>query len=480
MSDQEEQRATAAGERHRSAKAATEFDADLDSEIPNYHLGRELGRGGMSVVYAATSETSGEQVAVKILYPYFTGNTDLVNRLRREIDVLRKVQHPNIVRYLDSGQRASSYYYVMEMLSGETLEELLATEKQIPEEKACEIMLAVARGLAEAHRHQVFHRDVKPGNIFMLRNGQIKLVDFGLAKDETDAFQTQLGLVIGTPLFLAPEQARGEGDVDGRADIYALGITLFQCLTGEIPFEDLSVPLILTKKTVEPIPSPKETNSELSDNVCDIVRGMCERDVDARYPDVETLIDDLNRHLKGQSALWSDETRKRRTVVVTPLQPTVSASVLTDPILKSVIVDSSDLTKTLHYPPDEVIFLEGDRSKDVYLLIEGEVELLKAGIRITVLNEAGTFFGEMSSLLGLPRSTTVRTRTATRLIRIDHETFENFLASFPSLNYRMAVMLAKRLQKTTDKYYHGKARYRQLKRHFNIIQGLITEREEER
>jgi len=461
------------------ATATTDFDVFGVGEIPHFRLGRELGRGGMSVVYTATGEESGEEVAVKILYPYYTGNRDLVNRLHREVQVLQKLQHPNIIRYLEEGQRRSCYYYVMELLTGETLEQRLEHQKFLPELDTCRVMLAVAQGLAEAHKHQIFHRDVKPGNIFMTLDGQIKLMDFGLAKDETDAYQTQLGLVIGTPLYLAPEQARGEQDVDGRADIYALGITFFHALTGHIPFEELSVPLILTKKSATPIPSPKETNPALSDNVVEIVRGMCERDVTIRYPDMETLIEDIERHLDGKAARWSQQTAKRRTVVAHPPQP-ITSSILEDPVLKSVIMDSRGLTESFEFPPDHVIFFEADESKDVYLLVSGEVEALKAGIRMALLNTPGTFFGEMSALLGLPRSTTIRTRTATRVVRIDHDTFGNFLRTFPSLNYQLAVMLAERLQKTTDRYYALRHRFRSLVRHFNLAQSLLQERDDEK
>jgi serine/threonine-protein kinase len=477
--DSEDNLATSAESAPPRATATTEFDTLPLNEIPHYKLGRELGRGGMSVVYIAQSTKTGEEVAVKFLYPYYAGNRDLVNRLRREVEVLRKVQHPNIVRYLDSGERRSCYYYVMELLQGESLEQRLERERRMSEEEACRIILAVARGLAEAHRRQVFHRDVKPGNIFLCRDGDIKLMDFGLAKDETDAYQTQLGLIVGTPLFLAPEQARGERDVDGRADIYALGITLFQCVTGRIPYEDLSVPLILTKKTVEPIPSAREFNPRLSDNLVEIIRGMCERDVEMRYADVENLIEDLERHVAGQSAMWTQQAAKRRTVVV-QLPRAGTSSILADPVLKSVIMDSRGLTEMLEFPPDRVIFFEGDHSKDVYLLISGEVEVLKAGIRITVLNTAGTFFGEMSGLLGIPRSTTIRTRTNTRVSRIDPQTFADFLRRFPALNYQLAVMLAERLQKTTDDYYDMRNRFRTMTRHFNVVQSLLKEREEEK
>lgn len=461
------------------AAATTDFDLAGLGEIPHFRLGRELGRGGMSVVYTATGEKTGQEVAIKILYPYYAGNRDLVNRLHREVQVLSKLQHPNIVRYLEEGQRRSCYYYVMELLTGETLEQRLEREKCLPELEACRTILAVARGLAETHKHQVFHRDVKPGNVFLTLVGQIKLMDFGLAKDETDAYQTQLGLVIGTPLYLAPEQARGEHDIDGRADIYALGITFFHALTGHIPFEELSVPLILTKKSATPIPSPKDVNPALSDNVVEIVRGMCERDVTIRYPDMETLIEDLERHLEGKAALWGPQTAKRRTVVARPPRP-ITSSILKDPLLKSVIMDSRGLTETLQFPPDHVIFFEADESKDIYLLVSGEVEALKAGIRIALLNTPGTFFGEMSALLGLPRSTTIRTRTATHVIRIDHETFASFLKTFPTLNYQLAVMLAERLQKTTENYYSLRHRFRALVRHFNIAQSLLQDREEEK
>ncbi|MBM3333738.1 cyclic nucleotide-binding domain-containing protein, partial [Candidatus Sumerlaeota bacterium] len=312
-------------------------------------------------------------------------------------------------------------------------------------------------------------------NIFLASDGQIKLMDFGLARDETDAYQTQLGVIVGTPLYLAPEQARGEKGVDARADIYALGITLFHCVTGHIPFEDLSVPLILTKKTVQAIPAAREYNPEVSDNLATVLSGMCERDVSLRYPNMGAVIEDLERLLARQPPLWGQETAKRRTVVIRPAVPAVASAVFDDPILRSVILESHGLTKMVDYPADHVIYFEGDESKDVYLLIGGEVEVLKAGIRIAVINTAGSFFGEVSGLLGAPRSATIRTRTPIRACRIDQQTFANFLKTFPALNYQLAVMLADRLQKTTEDYYEMRNKFRTLARQLNILESLFHE-----
>lgn len=460
---------------HDSASATTCFDLEAPQDIPNYKLGRELGHGGMSVVYAARSRLTDEHVAIKLLYPYFVSNRDLVNRLLREIDVLRRFEHPNIVRYLDSGERQNCYYFVMEFLEGETLEERLERDRRLDEKEACEIILAVASGLAEAHRHSVFHRDVKPGNIFLCKNGDVKLVDFGLAKDESDSYQTQMGLVIGTPLYLAPEQARGETAIDGRVDVYSLGITLYHCVTGTVPFEELSVPLILTKKTTEPIPSARSTGADVSDGIDSIIASMCERDVNRRYPNVDAVLTDLRRHLEGQAPLFSTPGSKKETVVAGPARLSTMSSVLADPILKSVIVESRELTQQYEYPADHVIFYEGDMSKEVYLLVKGEVEVLKAGFSIDVIDQAGAFFGEMSGLLGVPRSTTIRTRTKTQVVRIDPTTFSTFLESFPSLNYRLAVMLAERVHRTTGRYYQLRTRFRNLQRHLNAAQGLLED-----
>jgi serine/threonine protein kinase len=453
--------------------------ADVDSplgEFPYYRLGREIGRGGMSVVYVAVDQRTNEEVAIKILYPYFATNRDLVNRLRREIEVLQRIRHPNIIRYLDSGERQGCYFYAMEFLRGETLEQRLDREGPISEDEACRIILNIAYGLAEAHSLQIVHRDVKPGNIFLTDDGKVKLVDFGLAKDETDRYQTQLGLVVGTPLYLAPEQARGEAGIDGRCDIYSLGISLFHSLTGRVPYQELSMPLILTKKTVEAIPSPREYSPDLSENLANIVGAMCERNIHLRYPVIRNLIVDLERHLARQPSVWVEESYKNLTMIAEQPLP-LDRNVLSDPLLKSLMLESNELTEKLSFPADHVIFYEGEESKDVYLLISGEVEVLKAGIRITILNTPGAFFGEMSGLLGIGRSTTIRTSHPTCVVRIDHETFENFLKGFPPLNYRLAMMLAERLQRTTADYYNLRNRFHQLVRHVNVLNGLVEETE---
>jgi CRP-like cAMP-binding protein len=185
------------------------------------------------------------------------------------------------------------------------------------------------------------------------------------------------------------------------------------------------------------------------------------------------VITDLECHLAGEPPVWSKAIVAETPAEVRPARVSKVSSVLADPILKSVIVDSKGLTEALEFPADRVVFFEGDTSQDVYLLISGEVEVLKAGISIAVLNQVGTFFGEMSGLLGVPRSSTVRTRTDTQVVRIDQKTFENFLNTFPSLNYRLAVMLAERLNRTTGRYYQIRTRFRQLQRHLNAVQGLL-------
>jgi len=447
------------------------------ADLPNYRLGRELGRGGMSVVYAATDLRTGQEVAVKLLYPYYTGDRDLVSRLRREVEVLRRMQHRNIIRYLASGERHGCCYYIMEYLRGETLEQRLDREG-VPEIEATQIMLEVARGLAEAHARQIFHRDVKPGNIFLCVDGTVKLVDFGLAKDESDSYQTQLGLIVGTPLYLSPEQARGERSIDGRTDIYSLGISFFHALTGKVPFDDLTIPLILTKKTVEAIPNVRELECGLSPAVADIVAFMCERDIHLRYPAMPILIRDLERHLAGEPPIWPHEAARSRTLVTAHSSPIPGAGLLDDPVLQAVLADAGCLAEALDFPADQVIFYEGDTSKEVYLLAQGQVEALKAGIRVAVIDTPGTFFGEMSGLLGLPRSTTIRATRPTAAIRIDHATFERFLQSYPALGFRLSRMLAERLQRTTNDYYDLRSHYRQVVRQLNVVRTLLGRYEE--
>src|SRR5512139_1216078 len=221
-----------------------------------YRVERAIGAGGMATVYLADDLRHNRKVAIKVLRPELVA---LVggDRFLKEIEVTANLQHPHILGLIDSGNAGGQLYYVMPFVQGESLRARLDRERQLPIADAIAIAATVAGALDYAHRNGVIHRDIKPENI-LLHEGQAMVADFGIAlalSQATAPRLTETGLSLGTPQYMSPEQAAGEGHVDGRTDIYSLGCTAYEMLTGRAPFEGPSAQAILSLVlTSEPLP----------------------------------------------------------------------------------------------------------------------------------------------------------------------------------------------------------------------------------
>ncbi|GAB5549026.1 MAG: hypothetical protein SangKO_087860 [Sandaracinaceae bacterium] len=208
-----------------------------------YRLTRLIAAGGMGAVFEAEDEEAGRQVALKLLHPELTSERDVRRRFRRESSVLLALDHPSIVRLLDVGASDDELLFsVMELLDGETLYERLEASGAMSPHALLPIVDGMAEGLAAAHEHGVIHGDLKPANVFLLRDAAeaaspVKLLDFGLSKVLGLERLTRTGELIGTPAYMAPELLTGKGEPDARIDTYALGVILYQCLSGRVPFE---------------------------------------------------------------------------------------------------------------------------------------------------------------------------------------------------------------------------------------------------
>lgn len=222
------------------AKDPREFAEGRRVPGTNYRVIRRLGSGGMGVVYEVEHEELGKRFVLKALLGKFARRNDLIQRLRNEWRALGRLEHSNIVSVTDAGMTARRVpFFVMERLQGETLGERLKRDRTIAPNEAIAIVAQVLDGLSAAHRIGIVHRDVKPPNIFLLRDGGVKVLDFGVAKmlDAKACCITGRGVMLGTPKYMAPEQAGG-GAVDGRTDIYSVGLVLFAMIAGVSPFED--------------------------------------------------------------------------------------------------------------------------------------------------------------------------------------------------------------------------------------------------
>jgi len=274
-------------------------------QIHGYRLLEVVGRGAMGTVYRAVHLGLNREVAIKILRPDLAGDATQVERLRAEAAMLASLDHPNIVRALDAGESNGFPYVVMEFVEGETLRDRLRREGALPEAEALRIARALADALERARRMGVVHRDVKPGNVLLTRSGQPKLMDLGLAKGPIDLGLTQHGATVGTPQYIAPEQAVDPRKADTRSDIYALGATLYAMLTGRPPFDGHTLAEILTKVLYE-VPTPvRALVPAVSPETGYLVERMMLRDPSLRYRTPAQVVADIDRLTQGTSILPS-------------------------------------------------------------------------------------------------------------------------------------------------------------------------------
>jgi len=266
-----------------------------------YAIERPIARGGMAEVYLARDQYLDRWVAVKILFPEFARDPSFVERFRREAQSAAMLNHPNIVGVYDYGQQSGSYFIVMEYVEGRSLRDILHDEGPLPAMTAARITAETAAALDFAHRHGVIHRDIKPGNVLITQSGKVKVADFGIAANPTDAKQglTQTGAVIGTATYFSPEQAQGY-QVDGRTDVYALGVVLYEMLTGRAPFTGES-PVAVAMKHVreQPVP-PSQYVPDLPPDLERIVLKAMAKDLATRYQSAEELRADLIRFGRGR------------------------------------------------------------------------------------------------------------------------------------------------------------------------------------
>jgi serine/threonine-protein kinase len=267
-----------------------------------YEVLEELGSGGMGRVYRARNVTLERIVALKTLAPIFSADQAFVQRFLKEARAAARLNHPNIVQIYDFGCEEGIYYLAMEYVDGPSLRTLLGHARLAEYDGIILVRHAVA-ALAVAHAEGIVHRDIKPDNLMLTaKKDRLKLVDLGIAKRvDDDKGLTQTGQAVGTPQYISPEQIRGVKDIDGRADIYSLGATLFQLVTGHAPYEGTSGALVMSMHLTHPLPDPRKYVPGLSEGICRVLRKMMAKDRDERYPNVHTLDLDLYKLQIGET-----------------------------------------------------------------------------------------------------------------------------------------------------------------------------------
>jgi len=264
-----------------------------------YEVEQRVGGGGMAVVYKAHDNLLNRTVALKILRSQFVHDDDFITRFRREAQAAASLSHSNVVNVYDVGEEDEIQYIVMEYVEGQTLKELITKEGALPVEQAVEIAIQICDALEHAHHNHIIHRDIKPHNILIGKNGRVKVTDFGIARAVTSATITHTGSVIGSVHYFSPEQARG-GISGEKSDIYSLGIVLYEMLTGSIPFSGDSPISVALKHLQEEIKPPRELNPSLPQSVENVILRSLVKDPHYRYQSAREMQRDLQTCLSPE------------------------------------------------------------------------------------------------------------------------------------------------------------------------------------
>jgi len=290
-----------------------------------YEILYRVGGGGMAVVYKAKDLLLNRYVAIKVMNESLSNDTEFIRRFSREAQAAASLSHPNVVNVYDVGREGHIHYIVMEYVEGPTLKEYIQENGPLPPEDAVHIASQICDALAHAHDNQIIHRDIKPHNILLGKNGRVKVTDFGIARAATSSTITQTGSVMGSVHYFSPEQARG-GVIGEKSDLYSLGIVMYEMVTGELPFDGDSAIGIALKHLQEPVVAPRELRPDLPDNVNQVILKAMEKDPERRFASARAMMQELQHILPGVEYLqpgWVQNAARSREAEEWQPQPAV-------------------------------------------------------------------------------------------------------------------------------------------------------------
>lgn len=326
----------------------------IDTTVGKYKVTRLIGEGGMASVYEAEHEMLGTKVAIKVLNPILSANAQIKERFRNEARLMASLDHPNITKVIDFDEQPQQLSIVMEYLQGEDLNQRIKRNGPLSEKEITDVFSQTLSAFKYAHEKGIVHRDIKPSNIFILPNGHIKILDFGIAKLFGQGNEmTQTGTQMGTPIYMSPEQVKADKSIDHRSDIYSLGVTLFFAINGKAPYNsDTDSQFDIFNKIVfDPLPEFLNIG-----NFNDFVKKACQKDREQRYQSCGEWINELNIKVHS-SAQASDKTifeapTSKNTIAATASTPTSDETKIkttTPPTIHNEIIPSKLILGRLFY-----------------------------------------------------------------------------------------------------------------------------------
>lgn len=276
-------------------------------DLNQYELGEQIGAGTVGTIFEARHKLSGKTCAIKFLSPAVGNSPLVVSRFAREMMILEKLSHPNILEYYGGGESEGQLFFVMELIHGGTLKEMISQTGTLSWKEACEVARQLAAALQHAHNHGIIHRDLKPGNVFVTREGDLKLGDFGIARDTHEQDLTETGLTVGTYSYMAPELVRGEKGLTGQVDLYALGCVIFEMLAGHPPFQGDNFAQIFEQHLNAEPPQPSQLGINCPEKLESLLTRLLAKDPENRPFNARSVQGFLGELLESKS----DESHSR-------------------------------------------------------------------------------------------------------------------------------------------------------------------------
>jgi serine/threonine protein kinase len=360
-----------------------------------YQIIEKLGQGGMGEVYRAIDKELNEEVALKLMNPQIASDQKTVHRFSSELKLARKIIHKNVGRMYELMEEKGTRFITMEYVSGEDLRSLMRRVRRLDVETAVSIAKQVCEGLGEAHRLGVVHRDLKPGNIMIDKEGRARIMDFGIARSLKAAGMTEAGAMIGTPGYMSPEQAEGK-DVDQRSDIYSLGVILYEMVSGRIPFEgDTAMSTAMKHKTESPR-DPREYNTQIPEDLSRVILKCLEKDRKKRYQTAEELHSVLGHIGEEHGAQIIAKPKWKHSIAVLPfadLSPNRDQEYFCDGIAEELINAATKIkdlrvvarTSAFAFKGKDMDIREIGQKLNVETILEGSVR--KAGNRLRITSQ---------------------------------------------------------------------------------------------